>query len=314
MTVAEVAATIRSNVERVVVGKSATVDLALVALLCEGHILVEDVPGIGKTTLAKTLARSIDCSFRRIQCTPDLLPSDVTGTYFFNQRVQEFEFRAGPVFANIVLADELNRATPRTQSALLECMQERQVTVDGETKNLPRPFLVIATQNPIEQEGTFPLPEAQLDRFLLKISLGYPDLAEELNISRRFEDCAPLETLESVSTAADLLELQRECRQVFISDAVREYAVQIVRATRELPSVQLGASPRATLGLLSAGQALAAMNERQFVLPDDLKKLAVPVIAHRLLLKPEARLRGHSREAVIEGLLERLPAPVEKPV
>ncbi len=312
MTVARKAASILANVERVIVGKSETIELALVALLCEGHILIEDVPGIGKTTLAKALARSIECSFRRIQCTPDLLPSDVTGTYFFSQRSQEFEFRPGPVMANILLADELNRATPRTQSSLLECMQERQVTVDGDTRQLPRPFLVIATQNPIELEGTFPLPEAQLDRFLLKLSLGYPSAEEEALITRRFEGTDPLDTLEPVSSGPELLALQRECHEIHFADAVREYVVQIVRATREHSAVQLGASPRATLGLLMATQALAAIRGRGFAIPDDVKRLAVPVLGHRLILKPEARLRGRTRESVIEEMLATVPVPVEE--
>lgn len=311
MTVAQVAGSILANVERVIVGKADVVELALVALLCEGHILIEDVPGIGKTTLAKGLARSLDCTFRRIQCTPDLLPSDVTGTYFFNQRSQEFEFRPGPVVANVVLADELNRATPRTQSSLLECMQERQLTVDGDTRPLPRPFLVIATQNPIELEGTFPLPEAQLDRFVLKLGLGYPTSEEEELMTRRFERAAPLDTLQPVSSGPELLALQDECRRVYVADAVRHYSVQLIRATREHPAVQLGASPRATLALLSASQALAAIRGREFVIPDDAKLLAVPVLSHRLILKPEARLRGRTRESVVEEVLGTVPVPVE---
>ena len=312
MTVAETAAGLLENVERVIVGKREVIELVLVALLCEGHILVEDVPGSGKTTLAKATARSLDCSFRRIQCTPDLLPSDVTGICYFNQRAQEFEFRPGPVMANVVLADELNRATPRTQSSLLECMQERQVTVDGDTHRLPRPFLVIATQNPIELEGTFPLPEAQLDRFLLKLSLGYPSAAEEIVITRRFEQSDPLETLAPVSSAAELLTLQEERRRVHVGDAVREYIVQVVRATREHNAVQLGASPRATLGLIAAAQALALLRGRRFVMPDDAKHLAVPALSHRLILKPEMRLRGRSREAVAGEVLAGVPVPVEE--
>jgi len=312
MAVAQVAGSILANVERVIVGKADVVELALVALLCEGHILIEDVPGIGKTTLAKALARSIDCTFRRIQCTPDLLPSDVTGTYFFNQRAQEFEFRPGPVMANVVLADELNRATPRTQSSLLECMQERQLTVDGDTRPLPRPFLVIATQNPIELEGTFPLPEAQLDRFMLKIGLGYPSPEEEELMTRRFEGAAPLDALTAVSSGPELLALQDERRQVYIADAVRHYTVQIIRKTREHPSVQLGASPRATLALLAGAQALAAIRGRQFVIPDDVKLLGPFVLSHRLILKPEARLRGRTRESVIGEVLSTVPVPVEE--
>jgi MoxR-like ATPase len=311
MSIADSAARIRANIERVIVGKSDAINLMLVAILCEGHVLIEDVPGIGKTTLAKALACSIDCAFRRVQCTPDLLPSDITGTYFFNQRIQEFEYRAGPVVTNILLADELNRATPRTQSSLLECMQERQVTVDGETRPLPRPFLVIATQNPVELEGTFPLPEAQLDRFLLKIRLGYPTLEEEEHITRCFEEESPIDSLQPVSSATELLMWQRECRRIHVADAVRQYAVQLVRMTRDLPSVQLGASPRATLGILGAAQALAAIEGRSFVIPDDLKRLAVPVLSHRLILKPEARLRGRGCEDVVEDVLATVPVPVE---
>lgn len=312
VTIADTAASVVANVERVIVGKRAVIDLVLVALLCEGHILVEDVPGSGKTTLAKAIARSLDCSFRRIQCTPDLLPSDVTGTYYFNQRAQDFEFRPGPVMTNILLADELNRATPRTQSSLLECMQERQVTVDGDTRRLPRPFLVIATQNPIELEGTFPLPEAQLDRFLLKLGLGYPSLEEEVIITRLFDEADPLEALAPVSSTADLLALQGDRRRVHVADAVREYIVHLVRGTRDHAAVQLGASPRATLGLVAAAQALAMIRGRRFVIPDDVKHLALPVLSHRLILKPEVRLRGRSREAVVEDVLARVPVPVEE--
>ncbi len=312
MATSDILKEIVDNVERVIVGKRPVVEIAIVALLCEGHILVEDVPGIGKTTLCKTIARSIGCSFRRIQLTPDVLPSDVTGLYFFNQRTSDFEFRPGPVFANIVLADEINRATPRTQSALLECMEERQVTVDGETRPLPRPFLVIATQNPVELEGTFPLPEAQLDRFLLKIEMGYPTEAEEAEMVLRFETSNPLDRLESAASGEQLLELQRETRGVYVDPSVCSYVVQVVRATRSHPAVQLGASPRATLSLYRAAQARALLEGRHFVIPDDVKLLATPVLGHRLILEPQARLRGRKAESVLQEILQSVPVPVEE--
>jgi MoxR-like ATPase len=300
-----------ANVGKVIVGKRDTVELLLAALLCEGHVLIEDVPGIGKTMLAKTIARSLDCSFSRIQCTPDLLPSDVTGIHYFNQKAGEFELRPGPVMANIVLADEVNRATPRTQSCLLESMQERQVTVDLETVPLPRPFLIIATQNPVELEGTFPLPEAQLDRFLLKVKLGYPTAEEEDAILLRYQQENPLDSLTSVLGAAELLELQKICRQVYIEETVRRYVVALAAATRHHRSIELGASPRASLGLYLAAQSLAAIRGRNYVIPDDIKYLAVPVLSHRLVCKPEARLKGRSTDTLIEEILDTVPVPVE---
>lgn len=299
------------NVERVIVGKRSAVQMAMVALLGEGHLLIEDVPGIGKTTLCKAVARSIGCSFRRIQLTPDVLPSDVTGLYFFNQRTADFEFRPGPIFAHLVLADEINRATPRTQSALLECMEERQVTVDGETRPLPRPFLVIATQNPVELEGTFPLPEAQLDRFLLRIELGYPGEAEEEEMVLRFEEASPLEELHPVATVEQLVALQREVRRIHVDPAVRGYLVQLTRATRANPAVQLGASPRATLALHRAAQARALVEGRSFVIPDDVKALALPVLGHRLILEPQARIRGRKAASVLQEVLQSIPVPVD---
>ena len=310
--VAALAGRVRGNVERVIVGKGEVIDLAFVALLCEGHVLIEDVPGIGKTMLAKALARSIGCTFRRIQCTPDLLPSDITGLYFFNQRMQEFEFRAGPIFAQIVLADEINRATPRTQAALLEAMQEQQVTVEGTTLPLARPFLVLATQNPIELQGTFPLPEAQLDRFLMRLSLGYPDPEGEREILRRFTSGDPLEALEPVASAEDLRESGRRVRQVLVSPAVEDYIIAIARETRRHPEIELGMSPRGTLALHRTSQALAAVRGRTFVLPDDVKVLAPVVIPHRLILSTHARLRERSAREIAEEIVRAVPAPVEQ--
>ncbi len=309
--IAEVAARVRENVQKVIVGKSDVIDLALVAVLCEGHILIEDVPGIGKTTLARSLAASLGCTFRRIQFTPDLLPSDVTGINFFNQKTQTFEFRPGPVMTQVVLADEINRATPRTQSSLLEAMQERQITVDGETYALPRPFLVIATQNPIELEGTFPLPEAQVDRFLIKLPLGYPSEDEEHEMLLRFERDDPLETLEAVTTPDELLALQEQVRKVRVEESVRGYIVDIVRATRDHKDIQLGASPRGTLALYKCAQALAAIRGRAYVLPDDVKLLAPYVLTHRILIGATTRLRGRSLSEVLMDVIETAPVPVE---
>ena len=311
LVIKEAADKLTDNVGRVIVGKKETIELILVALLCEGHVLIEDVPGIGKTMLAKAVARSLGCSFKRIQSTPDLLPSDVSGIHYYNQKTSEFEFRPGPIMANIVLVDEINRATPRTQSCLLECMQEQQVTVDLETVALPRPFLVIATQNPVEQEGTFPLPEAQLDRFLLRVSLGYPSEDEEASILSRFRQDNPLENLSSVIDGAELSELHQLCRQVYVDDSISNYAVAISRATRSHNDIKLGASPRASLGLHLASQALAAIRGRNYVIPDDVKHLAVPVMAHRLISKTEARLRGHSAEALVQAIVSEVPVPVE---
>jgi MoxR-like ATPase len=307
----QAAAKLIDNVEKVIVGKQETIELVLVALLCEGHVLVEDVPGIGKTMLAKAVAKSLACSFKRIQSTPDLLPSDVTGIHFFNQRTCEFEFRPGPIIANVVLVDEINRATPRTQSCLLESMQEQQVTVDLETIPLPRPFIVIATQNPIELEGTFPLPEAQLDRFVLRVGLGYPSQNEEGAILSRYQKSNPLDDLNSVLEASDLLELQKLCRQVYIDDSIRDYVVSIARATRTHQAIKLGASPRASLSLHLASQALAAIRGRSYVVPDDVKYLTVPALAHRLIIRTEARMRGHSIESIINEVVSSVPVPVE---
>lgn len=312
MDIQSSAAAVRASVARVIVGKDETVNLALVALLCEGHLLFEDVPGIGKTTLAKALSKSLGCTFRRIQFTPDLLPSDVTGLSIYNQKTQEFEFRPGPLFAQIVLADEINRATPRTQSALLEAMQERQITVDGRTMPLARPFFVLATQNPIELEGTFPLPEAQVDRFFMRLKLGYPSLEEESTILKRYERAEPLEELGEVVAGDALLEMQRAVRTVRVEDSVREYAVQITRATRAHPAVELGVSPRGSLFLYHAAQAYAAVSGRDYVLPDDVKYLIPFVLTHRVIISAQTRLRGRTAEEILQEIVESVPAPVER--
>jgi MoxR-like ATPase len=302
---------VTENVAKVIVGKDDVIELCLVALLCEGHVLLEDVPGIGKTTLAKALARSVGCTFKRIQFTPDLLPSDVTGILYFNQKNQEFEFRPGPIMAQVVLADEINRATPRTQSALLEAMQERQITVDVDTIRLPRPFLVLATQNPIELEGTFPLPEAQVDRFLMKLELGYPSDEDENAILLRYEREDPLETLAPVAQDEDLLAMQEQVRTVLVEASVRQYIVGVVRATREHPAVELGVSPRGTLALYRAAQALAALRGREFVIPDDVKYLAPAVLTHRLIISPQTRLRGRRPGEIVAEIVATVPVPVE---
>ena len=299
------------NVQRVLVGKTAAIELATIALLCEGHVLVEDVPGIGKTTLARGLAQSIGGTFRRLQCTPDLLPSDVTGVSVFDQRSSDFVFRPGPIFTNVLLADEINRATPRTQSAVLEAMQEAQVSADGLTRPLPRPFVVLATQNPVELEGTFPLPEAQLDRFLVRMSLGYPSLEDEEALVARGGAVRQTPELSAVVAPDELLRAIAACAQVRVHDDVRRYLVEVARATRADADVRLGASPRATLALHRAAQARAAVQGREFVTPDDVKALAKPVLAHRLIASLEARLRGRDASAIIDSILDKVPVPVE---
>lgn len=297
------------NIARVVVGKHGPTELLIVALLAEGHVLIEDVPGLGKTLLAKSLARSIGGTFKRIQFTPDLLPSDITGFNVFNQQSGQFIFQPGPVMCNVLLADEINRTIPRTQSSLLESMEEYQVTVDGKTLALPMPFLVVATQNPIELDGTFPLPEAQLDRFLIRVSLGYPDKAEEMAILERFQEDDPLTALQPVTHPDELIAMQQARRKIRVSAAVREYITDLAGATRQHPALRFGVSPRGALGLLRAAQALAALRRRDYVLPDDLKYLALPVLAHRLILKEEERLRGESAESIVEDILRQVPVP-----
>ena len=303
---------IRENVQRVIVGKDEPINLAIIALLCRGHILVEDAPGIGKTTLAKALAQSLQCTFKRIQFTPDLMPTDVLGVNFYNQRTGDFQFRGGPIFSQMLLADEINRATPRTQSSLLEAMQERQATVDGETRPLPEPFLVMATQNPIEMEGTFPLPEAQLDRFMLRIRLGYPTPEEESDILLRFErDFEPPE-IDAVIDAAELSEMQALVNQVLVDDAVRMYIVDIIQSSRTNQSLTLGASPRAGLALYKTSQARAALDGRDFVTPDDVKELALPVLSHRLIVASNARLRGRTAGQIVRDILAGVSVPIER--
>ena len=310
MDFTQFAQAVGQNVGQVIIGKADVTELLLAALLTKGHVLLEDVPGIGKTMLAKALARSLDCTFSRIQFTPDLLPSDVTGLNYYNQRSQEFEFRPGPVLSQVLLADEINRATPRTQSSLLEAMQECQVTVDGETYQIPRPFLVMATQNPIELEGTFPLPEAQIDRFLMQLALGYPTEAEEEEILLTYQRDDPLENLQPVASTDDVLGLQREVREIHISTDVRQYILRVVRTTREHEAVDLGVSPRGTLALFKASQALAALRGRDFVIPSDVQYLCAPVLTHRLHISPQIRLRGRTPAQVVAEIVGSVPVPV----
>jgi MoxR-like ATPase len=309
--IADVSRRLRQNIQQVIVGKDQVINLTLVAVLTEGHLLLEDVPGIGKTTLARALAVSLGCSFRRIQFTPDLLPSDVTGLNWFNQKEQVFEYRPGPIMSQVVLADEINRATPRTQSALLEAMQERQVTIDGVTRQVPRPFLVMATQNPVELEGTFPLPEAQVDRFLLRAVIGYPSEDEESAILDRFREKDPLSGLSAVTSPEEIIKIQDLRREVRVEASIRDYVVAVARATREHPEIDLGASPRATLALYWAAQAWAGIEGRDYVLPDDVKFLAPHVLTHRLMISPQAQLRGRQPEELVADIVDAVPVPVE---
>lgn len=308
-TVQEFANLVISNIETVIIGKRPTIELAVASLLCQGHLLIEDVPGVGKTMLARSLAKSLGCTFSRIQFTPDMLPSDVTGVSIYNQVSREFEFRAGPVTAQIVLADEINRATPKTQAALLEAMEERQITVDGVTHPLPRPFMVQATQNPIEYEGTFPLPEAQVDRFLMRVRLGYPSTEDEIQVLERQQHHHPVLDLKTVVSVEELLEMQETVKSIFVSSPLKRYIVDLTHQTRQHAEVYLGASPRGSLALYHTAQARAAMQGREYVLPDDIKFLAIPTLAHRVILGPGARLRDLSAQQIVEDILNSMPAP-----
>ena len=298
-----------NNVEKVIVGKAESVAFSLIAVICNGHVLIEDVPGVGKTVLTKAIARSIGCSFKRIQFTPDLLPSDVTGVSIYNQKTGNFEFRAGPIMSQIVLADEINRATPKTQSALLEAMEETQITIDGVTYRLPEPFMVMATQNPIEYEGTFPLPEAQLDRFMMNIKLGYPKVSDEMNILDTHQYHHPLDDLEQIMIAEELVLIQRQIRSIHVDPSIREYIVAIANATRNHNNIYLGSSPRGSLALYRASQALAAIRGRGYVIPDDVKLLAKPTLAHRIIVTPAARVRAITSTAVLDEILQSVPVP-----
>jgi len=302
---------IKDNIGKVIVGKEDNIDKIIVAFICSGHVLIEDVPGLGKTKLAKSLSKSMNCMFKRIQFTPDLLPSDLTGIYYYNQKNQDFEFRSGPLLSQIVLADEINRATPRTQSALLECMEERQITVEGNTIMLQKPFFVIATQNPVEQFGTFPLPEAQLDRFFMKLSLGYPDALEEKAMMNRFMTSDPLNDLQPVITMEDIEYVQNNYTMVHVSEEIKDYIIALVCATRGHKEVELGCSPRATLNMMKGSQALAAIRGRDYVIPEDIKELAVPILSHRLMLKNDLGL-GNKSKTLIEEIISTIQAPLEK--
>jgi MoxR-like ATPase len=301
--------TLVNNLEKVIIGKRESVELISIGLLSQGHVLIEDVPGVGKTVLARSLAKSLGCSFNRLQFTPDMLPSDVTGVSIFDQKKSAFVFRPGPIFAQVVLVDEINRATPKTQAALLEAMEERQVTVDGKTYPLPKPFMVLATQNPIEYEGTFPLPEAQLDRFLLRVRLGYPNITDEIEVLDRQQLRHPIDSLSSVIELKPLLYAMEEVKKVFVSDPIKRYIVDLINRTRQNNDIYLGASPRGSLALYRTGQVMASMAGREYVLPDDIKKLAIPVLAHRVIVGTEARLKELSAEGLIQEILDNTPVP-----
>ena len=305
----EVAQRVVDNVKKVIVGKDQAIELGVISLICQGHTLIEDVPGVGKTMLARSIARSTGCTFKRIQFTPDLLPTDVTGVSIYNQKSGDFEFREGPIISQLVLADEINRATPKTQSALLEAMEERQVTVDGVTYTLPRPFTVMATQNPIEYEGTFPLPEAQLDRFLLMISLGYPSAEEELEIVENQRQVHPIETLQAVTNSDEIVGLQEAAKEVFVDDLIKQYIVSLTGATRDHADISLGSSPRGSLALFRGAQAMSLIRGRDFVLPDDVKELAGPMLSHRIIVSAAARMRGVSGQEVISSLVDQSSVP-----
>jgi MoxR-like ATPase len=298
-----------NNIEKVIIGKRSSVELAVISLLCQGHLLIEDVPGVGKTVLARSLAKSLGCIFSRIQFTPDMLPSDVTGVSIYNQVSTQFEFRPGPIMAQVVLSDEINRATPKTQAALLEAMEEHQITVDGVTHALPRPFMVLATQNPIEYEGTFPLPEAQLDRFLVRLTLGYPEMNDEINILERQQFQHPVNDLQQVASADELMKAQESIKSIYVAPAIKRYIVELTRQTRQHVDVYLGASPRGSLALFRTGQARAAIQGRDFVLPDDIKALVKPALTHRVILGPAARLRDLSGDQILDEILSKVPVP-----
>jgi MoxR-like ATPase len=304
-----IAERILGNVEKVIIGKSSEVRLAVICLLCQGHLLIEDVPGVGKTTLARSLAISTGCSFKRIQFTPDILPSDVTGVSVYNQKTSEFEFRPGPIMAQVVLTDEINRATPKTQSALLEAMEERQVTVDGVTRKLPQPFMVMATQNPIEYEGTFPLPEAQLDRFLMRVHLGYPSQTDEVLMMDSQQVLHPLEQLDQVTEPHEIVGVQRAVKEIYVDPLIKQYIVALVKETRDHESVYLGASPRGSLALYRTAQARALLDGRDFVIPDDVKEMAYTTLGHRVIISPSARVKSITSSDIILGCLERVPVP-----
>jgi MoxR-like ATPase len=311
-TIKDLAEKVKSNIQEVMVGKDDTIDLLLVALISSGHVLLEDVPGTGKTLLAKSMAKSLSCSFKRIQFTPDLLPTDITGINFYSQKNSEFEFRPGPIFSNIILADEINRATPRTQSSLLESMEERQTTIDGETRSLERPFMVIATQNPVENQGTFPLPEAQLDRFLIKVNLGYPSKEEGIEILKRFKVNNPIDEIIPVASKEDIVAAQHLYSDVYVSDDILTYIMDLVEKTRTHPNIELGVSPRGSQALLKAVQVYAVLKGREYVIPDDVKKMIKPVFGHRLVLNHTMRAKGNQADVILDKLMEETPVPSEK--